>query len=70
MNARTLNIIQGTIQDVRCMVEPVVNDPSEPTLSNRIYNFFEACTQTSYGSWVKSGKQNNFQFTSLTSLPL
>ena len=60
MNARSLNIIQGTIQNVRYMVEPVVNDPSEPTLSNRIYNFFEAWTQASYASWVKSGKQNNF----------
>ena len=60
MNARTLNTIQGTIQDVRYMVEPVVNDPTKPTLSNRIYNFFVAWTQVSYDSQVKSGKKNNF----------
>ena len=50
MNARTLNTIKGTIQEVRCMVEPVVKDPTKPTLSNRIYNLFKAWTQVSYGS--------------------
>ena len=42
MNARTLNTIQGTIQDVRYMVEPVVSDPTKPTLFAHIYNFFDA----------------------------
>jgi hypothetical protein len=60
MNARTLNIIQGTIQDIRYVVEPVGNDPTKPNLSNPIYNFFEAWTQASYDAWVTSGEPSNF----------
>ena len=66
MNARTLNTIQGTIQDVRFMAEPAAtkaanaNDPAKLTLSNRVYNFFDAWTEKSYNAWVKSGKPNNF----------
>ena len=62
MNSRTLNTIQGTIQDVRYMVEPVAtkaanaNDPAKPTLSNRIYNFFDAWTTASYDAWEKAGR--------------
>jgi len=66
MNARTLNTIQETIQDVRFMAEPATtkaanaNDPAKLTLSNRVYNFFDAWTEKSYNAWVKSGKPNNF----------
>ena len=64
MNARTLNSIQGTIQDVRFMAEPAAtkaanaNDPAKLTLSNRVYNFFDASTEKSYNAWVKAGKPN------------
>jgi hypothetical protein len=60
MNSRTLNTIQGTIQDVRFMVEPVVSDPTKTTLSNHIYTFFEAWTEASYSAWEKAGRQKNF----------
>ena len=66
MNARTLNTIQETIQDVRFMAEPATtkaanaNDPAKLTLSNRVYNFFDVWTEKSYNAWVKSGKPNNF----------
>jgi hypothetical protein len=66
MNARTLNTIQGTIQDVRFMAEPATtkaanaNDLAKLTLSNRVYNFFDAWTEKAYNAWVKSGKPNNF----------
>jgi hypothetical protein len=56
MNSGTLNTIQGTIQDVRFMVEPVVSDPTKITLSNRIFNFFDAWTNASYDAWEKSGR--------------
>ena len=60
MNARTLNTIQGTIQDVRYMAEPLVNSPTKTTLSNRVYNFFDAWTEKSYNAWVKAGKLKIF----------
>jgi hypothetical protein len=62
MKARTLNTIQGTIQDVRYMAEPVTtkaanaNDPAKLTLSNRVYNFFDAWTEKSYNAWDQSGR--------------
>jgi hypothetical protein len=56
MNSRTLNTLQGIIQDVRFMVGPVVSDPTKITLSNRIYNFFEAWTEASYKAWAKTDK--------------
>jgi hypothetical protein len=56
MNSRILNTLQGTIQDVKSMVEPVVSDPTKITLSNRIYNFFEAWTEASYKAWAKTDK--------------
>jgi hypothetical protein len=56
MNSRTLNTVQGTIQDVRYMVEPIVSDPTKPTLSARIHNFFDAWTENSYSAWAKTDK--------------
>ena len=55
-NYRTLNTIKETIQDVRYVVGPVVSDPTKITLSNRIYNFFEAWTEASYKAWAKTDK--------------
>ena len=52
----TVDAIFETIQDVRFMVEPVVSDPTKITLSNRIYNFFEAWTEASYKVWAKTDK--------------
>ena len=64
MNATTLNNIQGTIQEIRYMVEPVVNDPNtssmlEKTISS-IYNFFDRTTQSSFEAWENSGKSERF----------
>ena len=62
MNSRTLNTIQGTIQDVRYMVEPVAtkaanaNDPAKPTPSNRFVAFLDAWTEASYNAWAKTDK--------------
>ena len=56
MNSRTLKTIQGTIQDVRYMVEPVVSDPTKTTLFNRIGNFFNSWTETSYNAWAKTDR--------------
>ena len=64
MNATTVNIHQGTIQDVRFMddryVAPRVgasNTPSmlEKTISG-ITDFFDQTTQSSYEDWEKAGK--------------
>ena len=62
MNARTLNIIQGTIQGVRFMAEPAAtkaanaNDPAKPTPSNRFIAFLGAWTEASYNAWAKTDK--------------
>ena len=62
MKARTLNTIQGTIQDLRYMAEPVTtkaanaNDPAKLTLSNRVVAFFDAWTESSYKAWDQSGR--------------
>ena len=55
MNATTLNVVQGTIQDVRYMLEPVAHD-AKPTVAQRIANFFDKWTEASYNSWEKSGR--------------
>ena len=56
MNARSINTIQGTIQDVRYMVEPIVSDPTKPTLFARFVAFFDAWTKASYDAWEKAGR--------------
>ena len=65
MNATTLNaveekawdIVQGTIQDVRYMLEPVTRDDG-PTFAQRIANFFDKWTEASYNSWERSKIQH------------
>ena len=65
MNATTLNdaeekawdIVQGTIQDVRYMLEPVAR-VDNPTLAQRIANFFDKWTEASYNSWERSKIQH------------
>ena len=53
MNATTLNSVQGTIQDVRYMLEPVARDNS-PTFADHVSNFFDKWTQSSYDAWERS----------------
>jgi len=64
MNATTLYTIQGTVEGIRYMVEPVVNDPTTTSLlettSARIYDFFDRTTQSSFEAWEKSGKSEQF----------
>ena len=64
MNATTLNIHQGTIQDVRFMddryVAPRVSAPNTPSMLEKtmasITDFFDRTTQSSYEAWEKSGR--------------
>jgi hypothetical protein len=68
MNASTLNIHQGTIQDVRFMddryVAPGSIAPITPSLLEKamsgITNFFNRATQTSFEAWKRSGKNERF----------
>jgi hypothetical protein len=57
MNATSLNVVQGTIQDVRYMLEPVARD-NRPTITQRIANFFDKWTEASYNSWERSKIQH------------
>ena len=56
MNSRSINIIQGTIQDVRYMVEPIVSDPTKLTLFARFVAYMDAWTNASYNAWEKAGR--------------
>jgi hypothetical protein len=68
MNVTTLNLHQGTIQDVRFMddryVAPVSIVPTTPSLLERtmsgIADFFDRATQTSFEAWERSGKNERF----------
>ena len=63
MNATTLNaveekawdIVQGTIQDVRYMLEPVAR-VDNPTFAQRIANFFDKWTEQGYQAWEKTDR--------------
>ena len=55
MNATTLNIVQGTIQDVRYMLEPVPANNGE-TYTKRFTKFIDKMSLSSYKAWEKSGK--------------
>jgi hypothetical protein len=64
MKATTLNIHQGTIQDVRFMddryVAPRATAPTTPSLLKKtmsgITNFFDQTTKSSFEAWEKSGR--------------
>ena len=68
MKAKTLNIHQGTIQDVRFMddryVAPVVTAPNTPSLLEKIISsitdFCDKTTQSSFEAWERSGKNERF----------
>ena len=57
MNVTSLNVVRGTIQDVRYMLEPVAHD-NRPTITQRIANFFDKWTEASYNSWERSKIQH------------
>lgn len=48
------DLILGTIEDVKAPIKPAT--PVAPTLSARIFNFFDAWTQHSYDAWEKAGR--------------
>ena len=62
MNARSINTIQGTIQDVRFMAEPAAtkaansNDSTKPTLFARFVAYMDAWTTASYEAGEKAGR--------------
>ena len=56
----TLDTIQGTIQDIRYMVEPIVSDPTAPKLFDRISRIFEGWAQASYNAWESAGRPGHF----------
>jgi hypothetical protein len=68
MNTTTLNIYQGTIQDVRFMddryVTPGFIAPTTPSLLEKtmsgITDFFDRATQSSFEAWERSGKNERF----------
>ena len=68
MNATTVNIHQGTIQDVRFLddryVAPVVTTPNTPSLLEKIItsisDFCDKTTQSSFEAWERSGKNERF----------
>ena len=53
MNATSLNVVQGTIQDVRYMLEPVARNDS-PTFAQRFANFMDQMTEQSYKAWERT----------------
>ena len=56
---KTVDAILGTIQDVSyidSLEAANANDPAKLTLSNRVYNFFDAWTEKSYNAWDQSGR--------------
>ena len=55
----SLNVFRGTIQDLKYMLEPVRRDNS-PALAQRIYDFFDKITQSSFEAWERSGKNERF----------
>ncbi len=55
MKATTLNIHQGTIQDVRFISAPATLSLLEIT-SARIYNFFDQPSQSLADTWEKTRK--------------
>jgi len=48
------DLMLGTIEDVKAPIRP--ETPVAPTLSARIFNFFDAWTQHSYDAWEKAGR--------------
>jgi hypothetical protein len=58
MKATTLNIVQGTIQDVRYFKPASL--PTKPSLleitSDRIYNFFDTSSQALSDTWKRADK--------------
>ena len=58
MNTSTLNTIQGTIQEIKYLVEPVVNDLDTPSMLEKtifgITDFFDRTTQSSFEAWEKT----------------
>ena len=59
MNTMSLNVFRGTVQDLKYMLEPVQRNNS-PALAQRIYNFFDKITQSSFEAWERSGKNERF----------
>ena len=68
MNATTVNIHQGTIQDVRFMddryVAPIATASNTPSLLEKIFtgvtDFCDKVTQSSFEAWERSGKNERF----------
>ena len=58
MKATTLNIRQGTIQDVRFMSAPTTPSLLETT-SARIYDFFDQTSQSLADTWEKTRKSES-----------
>ena len=55
MNAITKpDLILGTVEEIKTVIEPAA--PAAPSLSARIFNFFDAWTQHSYDAWEKAGR--------------
>jgi hypothetical protein len=48
------DLMLGTIEDVKAPIRP--ETPVAPTVSARIFNFFDAWTQHSYDAWEKAGR--------------